>query len=101
MIFYGACFLFGYLLQRITKSKWVYLLAPVGAFLASVVSIIALYLIASMSGLEVDGKAAGLRMFLQSFWGTLLVALVLWYYRRKKAQEELDKVVARDPDLPR
>jgi cobalamin synthase len=101
MIFYGACLLFGYLLQRITKSQWVYLLAPVAAFLASVVSIIALYLMASMSDLEVDGKAAALTLVVQPFWGTILIWLMLFYDRRKKAQEELDKVVARDPELPR
>ncbi len=101
MIFYGACILFGYLLQRITKSQWVYLLAPVAAFLASVVSIIGLYLIASMSDLEVDGKAAALKLVVQPVWGTILIWLFLLYDRRKKAQEELDKVEARDPDLPR
>jgi hypothetical protein len=66
-----------------------------------VVSIIALYLIASMSDHEVDGKAAALKMFVQPVWGTILIWLFLLYDRRKKAQEELDKVEARDPDLPR
>ena len=86
MVFYGACFLFGYLLQRITKSQWVYLLAPVAAFLASVVSIIALYLIASMSDLEVDGKAAALKLVVQPVWGTMLICLGVGFLPKKSAK---------------
>jgi hypothetical protein len=40
-------------------------------------------------------------LFVQPVWGTILIWLMLLYDRRKKAREELDKVVARDPDLPR
>jgi hypothetical protein len=54
-----------------------------------------------MSDLEVDGKAAALKLVVQPVWGTMLIWLFLLYDRRKKAQEELDKVEARDPDLPR
>ena len=43
--------------------------------------------------LELDGKQAVLTAFLQTFWGTFLVAFGIWFYRRRKekAPEEAKK----------
>ena len=83
MIFYAACILFGYLIQRLTKSKWAYLLSPVGAFLASLLSLVFVYLYASFTGKEIDDKDTMVGVALESSLGSFFVALALWYFRKK------------------
>ena len=94
MLFYAACLFSGYLLQRYVNGKKAYLLAPVGAFVSSITAImVGAFIIAPLLNSELDGKQAVLTAFLQTFWGTFLVAFGIWFYRRRKekAPEEAKK----------
>ena len=86
MLFYAACFLAGYLIHRWVNGKKAYLLCPVGAFLASLVGLLAMLLIAPLLDLEINSTAAVVAVFWQTFWGSMLVAGTLWFYRRKTAK---------------
>jgi hypothetical protein len=94
MVFYAACLFSGYLIQRYVSGKKSYLLAPIGAFLSSIIAImVGAFIIAPLLKSEVDGKQAVLTAVLQTFWGTFLVAFGIWFYRRRKekAPEEPKK----------
>ena len=94
MLFFAACLFSGYLIQRYVNGKKAYLLAPVGAFVSSITAImVGAFIIAPLLNSELDGKQAVLTAFLQTFWGTFLVAFGIWFYRRRKekAPEEAKK----------
>ena len=86
MIFYLLCILFGYLIQRVNKSNWAYLLSPVGAFLASLLGIVFAYLFALITGKEIGGKDVLIGVALEASLGSLFVAFALWYFRKKNTQ---------------
>lgn len=87
MIFYGACILFGYLIQRITRSKWAYLLTPIAAILASLIIFIGVYIVSLFTGHKIGGTVTPLEMTLSSLLGTFPVAFSLWYFRKKNTQK--------------
>lgn len=94
MVFFAACFFFGYLIQRYVNGKKSYLLAPVGAFLSSISAIlVGAFIIAPLLNSEIDAVQIVLTALIQTFWGTFLVAFAIWFYRRKKekAPEEEKK----------
>lgn len=94
MLFFAACLYSAYLIQRYVSGKKAYLLAPAGAFLSSIISIlVSAFVIPPLLDSELDGKQAVLTAFLQTFWGTFLVAFGIWFYRRRKekAPEEAKK----------
>ena len=94
MLFYAACLYSAYLIQRYVSGKKAYLLAPAGAFLSSIISIlVSAFVIAPLLDSEIDGKQALLTGFLQAFWGTCLIIFAIGYYRRRKekAPEEAKK----------
>lgn len=85
MLFFAACLYSAYLIQRHVSGKKAYLLAPVGAFLSSISSIlVGAFVIAPLLNSEIDGKQAVLTCVLQTFWGTCIVIFAIGYYRRKK-----------------
>lgn len=85
MLFFAACLYSAYLIQRHVSGKKAYLLAPVGAFLSSISSLlVGAFIIAPLLNTEFDGKQAVLTCFLQTFWGTCIVIFAIGYYRRKK-----------------
>ncbi len=85
MLFFAACLYSAYLIQRYVSSKKAYLLAPVGAFLSSIISIlVSAFVIAPLLDSEIDGKQALLTGVLQTFWGTCIVIFAIGYYRRRK-----------------
>ncbi len=85
MLFFAACIYSAYLIQRYVSGKKAYLLAPVGSFLSSIISIlISAFIIAPLLNSEVDGKQAVMTCVLQTFWGTCIVIFAIGYYRRKK-----------------
>lgn len=92
MLFYAACLFSGYLIQRYVNGKKAYLLAPVGAFVSSITAImVGAFIIAPLLNSELDGKQAVLTAFLQTFWGTFLVAFGIWFYRRRKEKAPEEK----------
>ncbi len=94
MLFFAACLYSAYLIQRYVSGKKAYLLAPVGAFLSSIISIlVSAFVIAPLLDSEIDGKQALLTGVLQTFWGTCIVIFAIGYYRRRKekAPEEAKK----------
>lgn len=92
MFFYAACFFSGYLIQRYVNGKKAYLLAPIGAFLSSIIAIlVGAFIIAPLLNSELDGKQAVLTAVLKTFWGTFLVAFGIWFYRRRKEKEAEEK----------
>jgi hypothetical protein len=85
MLFYGACLFLGYLFQRYVKGWKAYLLAPIGAALSSIGSIlIGAFVIAPIVGGEIDPGKTIVAGFLHAFWGSFLVAFAIWFYRRRK-----------------
>lgn len=94
MLFYAACLFSGYLIQRYVNGKKSYLLAPIGAFLSSIIGmIVGAFIVAPLLNSEVDVVQATVTALIQTFWGTFLVAFGIWFYRRKKnkAPEEVKK----------
>jgi hypothetical protein len=86
MIFYLACILSGYLIQRITKSKWSYLLTPIAALLASLIIFVGVYIVSLLTGHKSGGTVTLVEMTLSSLFGALYVAFALWYFRSKNTQ---------------
>ena len=86
MVFFAACFFWGYLIQHFVSGKKAYLLAPIGAFLASLMGIlVGAFIIAPTLSIAIfDGSQAVLTAVSQTFWGTFLVAFYIWYNRPQK-----------------
>ena len=80
------CILFGYLIQRVSKSKWAYLLSPAGSLLAYLVCLLVAYLFALFTGDKFNGSETLLQVTLNSSFGTLYVAFALWCFRSKNTQ---------------
>lgn len=94
MLFFAACIYSAYLIQRYVSGMKAYLLAPIGALLSSISSIlVSAFIIAPLLDIEIDGKQALLTGALQTFWGTCIVIFAIGYYRRRKekAPEEPKK----------
>ena len=95
MVFFASCYLFGYLIQRYISGKKAYLLAPIGAFLATCLGVLVSLILAKALKLKYSGDFQGIplvaQVFWQTFWGAFIVSGTTWFFRKRKARAEETK----------